>query len=124
EGSSLSFGYRAKRDDCSDADKKREGDLIVNQYGSIWSESIKRRRAGVLTVEDSKETITFEPTFPQGCLTALVTVTYELKVRGAVPIRKQQRYECAKNEITWNCGAIRSGVETGVTIQGSKRTSN
>jgi len=122
EGSSLSFGYRAKRDDCSDADKKREGDLIVNQYGSIWSESMKGRR--VLPRDDSQATITFEPTFPQGCMTALVTVTYELNVKGAVPVRKQQRYECVKTGSEWNCGTIRSGVETSVTFQAPKRTSN
>ncbi|HXF41698.1 MAG TPA: hypothetical protein VN687_18410 [Blastocatellia bacterium] len=107
KGYSLSFGYRDKLDECSDGDKNREWGIIINKYGSIWG-----------------ETISIEHVFSQACMTALVTVTYELKVKGAVPVRKQQRYECVKTGSEWNCSAIRSRAEASVTIQGPKRTPN
>lgn len=80
--------------ECTDADKSREKDNLLNRYGAIWQRSIESEKPKIIAeslpvgVEPkaveataSLGPIKYEITFLKGCTPRLVTARYEWQVR-------------------------------------------
>jgi hypothetical protein len=105
--------------ECSDADKSREGETLVNLFGGKWRQKIEgdRRKiiaenapAGVENAEASLGEIRYGGAFLNACTVAYVTARYVWQVRSnyngtvkVVPVAKAKRFVCAKVGGVWRC---------------------
>ena len=97
---------------CSDADKGRERNLIIERYGAVWRRSIEsdRReiiaRAGPAAAGARLGSQGYEIRFFKGCQGAFVTFRYEWHADtpvGALNVPKERRFVCGKIQGVWIC---------------------
>jgi hypothetical protein len=104
---------------CSEADKSRERQGIIERYGAAWRRIIEdeRRRIimermplGLTNGEASLGTIEYVSTFSQTCTTASLMARYVWQVKinlngtvRVVPVARQKRFTCEKSEGAWRC---------------------
>lgn len=97
---------------CSDADKGRERNIIIERYGAAWRRSIEsdRReiiaRAGPAGAGARLGSTGYEIRFLKGCNQASVTLRYEWHADtpvGALNVPKERRFVCGKIQGVWIC---------------------
>jgi hypothetical protein len=100
---------------CSDADKSQEGKAISDRLSAGWRKKIEGERARVMPVgvaaEASLSPIEYQSAFPRGCKVALVTLTYEWRLKTSSPtepakilrVPKTKSFGCVKVFGSWSC---------------------
>lgn len=115
----ISFGNTKSEPECSELDKTRERQLILNQYERNWRNSIERERERVIAAAapqaHGKVTATLDQFEPQvvlkTCTTAFITLRYVWKVEvlGGTEkprterVKGHQNVACEKAGPNWIC---------------------
>jgi hypothetical protein len=105
--------------ECSNADKSRARETIINEFGNMWRRNIEgdRRKIvaenaprGVENAEASLGAIEYESTFFRTCTAGFVTVRYVWQIRAnvngtikVVAVAQKKRFACVKAGATWLC---------------------
>jgi hypothetical protein len=100
--------------ECSDADKGRERQVIMERFGPMWRRKIEAERQKVITenapqgvpAEASLGPIEYQSTFLRNCTASFFTARYVWQITSAVGnkrVSKEKRFACAKLGGIWLC---------------------
>jgi hypothetical protein len=105
--------------ECSDADKAREREFIIGEFGGRWRQKIEGDRRKILAenardaaagAEASLGGIEYESLFFKSCTVGFITARYTWQVRTnangtirTVTVPKSKRFACVKIGGAWGC---------------------
>lgn len=101
--------------ECSDADKSRERQVIIERFGTVWRRSVEAERRKVITenlpvgvpnAEVSLGPIEYQSTFSKKCTASFFVARYVWQITSAVGTKgvpKEKRFACAKLGGNWLC---------------------
>jgi hypothetical protein len=105
--------------ECSDADKAREREIIIGEFGGRWRQKIESDRRKIIAesardaaagAEASLGGIEYESLFFKSCTLGFITARYTWQVRTnangtirTVSVPKSKRFACVKIGGAWGC---------------------
>jgi hypothetical protein len=101
--------------ECSDADKSRARQVIIERFGTVWRRNVEAERRKVITenvpvgvpnAEVSLGPIEYQSTFSKKCTASFFVARYVWQITSAVGTKrvpKEKRFACTKLGGNWLC---------------------